>query len=42
MFRKFVSWGTSNAIDAIDTSISNGWTGVFEPNGKKKTGLNDF
>jgi len=42
MFRKFVSWGTSTAIDAIDTSISNGWTGVFEPNGKKKTGLNDF
>jgi DNA-binding PadR family transcriptional regulator len=42
MFRKFVSWGTHNAIDAIDTSISNGWTGVFEPNAKKKTGLNDF
>jgi DNA-binding transcriptional regulator YhcF (GntR family) len=30
MFRKFAAWGVDNAIQAIDTAISNGWTGVFE------------
>ncbi len=30
MFRKFSAWGVDNAIQAIDTAISNGWTGVFE------------
>jgi hypothetical protein len=30
MFRKFTAWGVDNAIQAIDTAISNGWTGVFE------------
>ena len=30
MFGKFIAWGVSNSIQAIDNAISNGWTGVFE------------
>jgi hypothetical protein len=30
MFGKFIAWGVENAVVAIDTAISNGWTGVFE------------
>jgi len=35
MFRKFTAWGVENAVSAIDTAISNGWTGVFEPKKNK-------
>jgi len=35
MFRKFTAWGVENAVSAIDTAISNGWTGVFEPKQNK-------
>lgn len=35
MFRKFTAWGVENAVVAIDTAISNGWTGVFEPKQNK-------
>lgn len=31
MFGKFTAWGVESAVAAIDTAISNGWTGVFEP-----------
>ena len=31
MFGKFTAWGVASAVAAIDTAISNGWTGVFEP-----------
>jgi hypothetical protein len=35
MFGKFTTWGVESAVAAIDTAISNGWTGVFEPKQNK-------
>jgi hypothetical protein len=35
MFGKFTAWGVASAVAAIDTAISNGWTGVFEPKQNK-------
>jgi DNA-binding transcriptional regulator YhcF (GntR family) len=35
MFGKFTAWGVESAVAAIDTAISNGWTGVFEPKENK-------
>ena len=35
MFGKFTAWGVESAVAAIDTAISNGWTGVFEPKQNK-------
>jgi hypothetical protein len=35
MFGKFTTWGVASAVAAIDTAISNGWTGVFEPKQNK-------
>lgn len=30
-WRQFVLWGEANTIKSIETSIKNGWTGLFEP-----------
>jgi hypothetical protein len=37
---QFKVWGESDSINAIDTSIANGWVGLFRPrtsNGSNKT-----
>jgi hypothetical protein len=30
-WRQFVLWGEKKSIESIETSIKNGWTGLFEP-----------
>ena len=32
-FAKLESWGVDTAVEAINTSIANGWQGLFEPKG---------
>ena len=41
-FKKMAAWGEGQSIDAIESSISNGWQGLFEPtvNGAKKPKFN--
>jgi hypothetical protein len=30
-WKQFILWGEKKSIDSIETSITNGWTGLFEP-----------
>ena len=34
-FAEMAEWGHDQAIEALKASISNGWQGIFQPNGKQ-------
>lgn len=36
--RQLASWGPAKAVAAIETSIAAGWTGLFDPDGKRGSG----
>ena len=38
--KKLAAWGEARAIAALNHSIENGWTGVFEPGGDKAAASN--
>ncbi len=40
LWRKMEPWGTTEAIDAINTTISNGWQGIFQPKPNGQGGKN--
>ena len=40
-FKQFILWGEQKSVDSIKNSITNGWTGLFEPRQQYKKPLTD-
>jgi len=40
LLKRLCDWGAAAAIESIDSTISNGWQGLFQLNGESKNGRN--